>query len=596
MNRIGYFSKNAYFYTAAALFAAVAFTPALAQQNSTYRGSIVTDWTSHHVNFSDAGTLMDAMMNGRREQWQRIVNDPRYQMQQIRHHADMNFNAQGNHGGPPSSPGPKKTEKPALHRDWAVQIAPAGYGVAAWAYPAKYSFNPAAAPSCTNDYVVYPVNANGSGTQANIVGVNNLYAGSCTSGSVPSALFAYKVGTGQVFNSPVLSLDGTKIAFVETITGGSRFHVLTIDQSGNSGCTANTSPCNGAAYDTPAVPGVNNSAVDTAITMSRGVTDTYSSPFVDYEDDVAYVGDDTGRLHKFTGVFYGTPTEVTTNGWPLTVTTGANSGLGLTSPVYDSNSGDIFVATQYTGAYNMTGTLYCINGAATTASFCSTSSIAVGTNISDGPIVDSTWEQVILTADNSGTTNMILFQTPVNFSSSVSVPYGAAGTYHYHGAFDNAYFTDVSTGHMYACGNLASAATPVLFRVGFSSSGVMNPSPDNGSFQLVTTGGSGPGVSCSPLTEFYNPTEGNDYLFLDVAYDGVGDCGDVACVMNFALPTSAPFTFPTAPYAAPLEENYDYSFSAIIIDNYSNAAGASQIYFGDLGAGMGVQVSQKTLN
>ena len=34
-----------------------------------------------------------------------------------------------------------------------------------------------------------------------------------------------------------------------------------------------------------------------------------SSPYVDYASDVLYVGDDSGNLHKFTGVFNGTPAE-----------------------------------------------------------------------------------------------------------------------------------------------------------------------------------------------------------------------------------------------------------------------------------------------
>ena len=585
------------------LLIAGVFAPSLAQQNSTHRGSVVTDWTSRHVLFSDAGTLTDAVMNGRRERWERIVDDPRYQMQQIRRHApaarlaaDSEFHSYDPMRGRPSPPQPQKSK---IHQDWSVTIASTGYGVADWAYPAKYSFDPLAAPSCTSDYVVYPIWENGSSSQANIVGVNNLYNGTC-SGTVPSVLFAYEVGTGQVYNSPVLSLDGTKIAFVETISGGSKFHVLTIGNDGNAGCATHIAPCNGASYDAPAVPGVNNNAADVAITMSGDVSDTFSSPFIDYTHDIAYVGDDSGYLHKFTGVFTGTPAEVTTNGWPLQVSTDANAGLGLTSPTYDSVSQDIFVATQYPGggAAATNGTLYCINAAAPTATSCTTPSIPVGTNIFDGPTVDSTWEQVFVTADDPTDTNMILFQTPTTFGSSVTVDYGAAGTNHYTGAFDNAYFTSVSTGHLYACGNLDAAATPVLFRVGFNSSGVMNGSPDSGSFQLVKSGDSGANVSCTSLTEFYNVNQSTDYLFLGVEYYGFEgsnpSCGGVACMMSFTLPTSSPFTFPSGPTAT-LTENYGYAFSSIVVDNYSSATGASQVYFGNIGEGAGIQASQSGL-
>jgi hypothetical protein len=599
MKRLSNFSGKRFLFAASTLLVASIWTPTFAQQNLTYRGSVVTDWTSRHVLFSDSGTLTDAM-NGSRDRWERIVNDPRYQWQQIRRHvpaaqlatdsAVRYSDPMRGRQSPPPPPNPKETENGPIHRDWAVKIASpdSGAGVEPWTFPAKFSFDPAAQPSCTSDYVVYPVDANGSSTQANIVGVNNLYSGTCT-GTVPSALFAYEVGTGQVFNSPVLSVDGTKIAFVESIPGGSKFHVLTIGTDGNSGCAANSNHCNGAAYNTPAVPGVNNNANDVAITMSGGVSDSFSSPFVDYEHEVAYVGDDNGYLHKFTGVFSGSPTEVTTNGWPLSV---APTGTMLTSPTYDSVSQDVFVAQQGTSS----GTLYCVNAASATAAFCSTPSITVGSNILDGPIVDSTWEQVFVTGDDPTDTNTVLVQTPVDFSSSRTVTYGVAGTNHWDGAFDNAYFTSVDTGHMYACGNLTSAPTPVLFRVGFNSSGIMNTSADSGSFQLVETGESGTAVSCTPLTEFYNAGTTTDYLFLAVENGGFAtgtpNCGGNACVMSFSLPASAPFTFPTGPVATFTEDEGGNPFSAIIVDNYSTEPGTSQIYFGDSNQNAGVQLSQ----
>ena len=74
------------------------------------------------------------------------------------------------------------------------------------------------------------------------------------------------------------------------------------------------------------------------VSIQRDVTGYRSAPFVDYANDVIYVGDSVGSLHKFTGVFNGTPAEVTA-GWPIVV----NSTHALTSPVYDSASGNIFV-------------------------------------------------------------------------------------------------------------------------------------------------------------------------------------------------------------------------------------------------------------
>ena len=50
--------------------------------------------------------------------------------------------------------------------------------VAPYMFPAKYSFDINATPSCTNDYVVFGLNVAGATPgQANLVGVNNLYSG-----------------------------------------------------------------------------------------------------------------------------------------------------------------------------------------------------------------------------------------------------------------------------------------------------------------------------------------------------------------------------------------------------------------------------------
>ncbi len=71
---------------AAALVAVLLLTPAVAQQTPQHVG-IVSDWSSQHVVFSNPGTFQDAAKNGTVQQWLRIVNDPRYRMQQLKRHA-----------------------------------------------------------------------------------------------------------------------------------------------------------------------------------------------------------------------------------------------------------------------------------------------------------------------------------------------------------------------------------------------------------------------------------------------------------------------------------------------------------------------------
>ena len=610
MQQCSLFSKSDFRFGAMALLTACVVITGCAMQNqsssavgasgstasgmSNTRIGVVTDWTSHNVIFSNPGTLQDAITKGRREEWQHIVSDPRYQMQLAR----RNTRTVGQMVTPLSASseeaeantadasrfkfpgiGPRWPRLPLanqpLNNDWEVQIAGgAGGSVAADMYAAKYSFSPIGDPDCTSDYVVFPVSANGQNTQqGNIVGFNNLYSGTCT-GTVPTPLFFYFVGTGAIKTSPVLSLDGTKIAFVESVTGGSRFHVLTIDQRGNSGCP--NDPCNGSNFNNTAVPGVNNSAVDVPITMSGNVSDTRSSPYVDYTNDIAYVGDDNGVLHKFTGVFTGTPAEVTTAPWPFTVAGGAI----LTSPVFDSGlSQNIFVGGS-------DGNLYCVT---TAGAACPTPSIVVGTGstpaILDGPLVDSTTEKVFVEA-NTGS-NAQLTEATAGLGARIDVNIGLNGTDLYNGAFDNSYFTSGGTGNLYVCGNLSTAATPQLYQVAISGGLI---SGTTASLQLVRTGQTGPSNDCTPFTEIFNTSLNEDLLFAGVKDNGApAACDQNTCILSTILPTSG---LPTAILGLHNSSFGPNGLSGIIIDNVSGVTGASQIYFGNLQNNSAVQASQ----
>lgn len=138
---------------------------ALAQSSNQ---GIVDDWSSHHVIFSSPGTLQDAVKNGKGERWQRIVNDPRYRMQQARQRIPMAGQTatptvgvprssevapvDSNAGDETASLRSRRFKKTSLHADWNVPLAPSGSGngVALGAAPAKYSFDITSAPACTD--------------------------------------------------------------------------------------------------------------------------------------------------------------------------------------------------------------------------------------------------------------------------------------------------------------------------------------------------------------------------------------------------------------------------------------------------------------
>jgi hypothetical protein len=356
------------------------------QPASKHHVGMVDDWSFHHLVFSNPGAYEQVAKDpAAYSRWLNIQYDTRYILQQSKRTATANLTAAMLRLLPKPKPKPKpQPPEVSLKRDWSV---PLGGNVAAAMYPAKYTWDVNATPDCTKDVAVYPVNATPSGSLANLVGFNNLYSASTGTnycpGTLPSFIFAYEVGTGPIKTSPAISLDGTQVAFVESASAAV-FHVLTRGTGTECG-----SPCN-ATHAVVPQSGASN-AVDTKITMNGSVGVTLSSPFIDYNDYIAYVGDDNGKLHKFTGVFNGSPAEVVggTPSWPIAV---APAGTILTGPIYDGSTnifvggsdGNLYAVNASTGAVRMA----VINGRNYSGGACSG-------KILDAPVVDSTLGTVI---------------------------------------------------------------------------------------------------------------------------------------------------------------------------------------------------------
>jgi hypothetical protein len=188
-------------------------------------------------------------------------------------------------------------KKPPLRRDWSVSLG-AG-SVAPNNFPAKYSFDINATPDCLNDYVVFALNVAGvTNGQANIVGVNRLYSGpGGICGANPNINWAYNGSTsgGSVLTSPVMSLDGTKIAYVESAAASAIFHVLTLGPSAGTVTKAAAPTANGSCLAA--------SSCLKSVTFSSTATATLASPWVDYETDKGFVGTDDGKIYKISCVF-----------------------------------------------------------------------------------------------------------------------------------------------------------------------------------------------------------------------------------------------------------------------------------------------------
>jgi hypothetical protein len=429
-----------------------------------------------------------------------------------------------------------------MKRDWSQSMG-SGATVGAQNYPAKYSFN-ATTANCASaaqpDYVVYGTGLTGSATQASIAAYDNLYAG--CSGIVPMVYWAYNTG-GTVTTSPVLSIDGTQIAFVQTDASGHGNLVLlrwaasatetiggplTLTRLPNSSYFGCAAPC----------------MTSTVLTDSGGTADadTNSSVFYDYADDIAYVGDDAGWLHKITPVFNGVPAEVRIAGWPVQVNPGAPTAL--TSPVYDGTSGRVFLAD--TGGF-----LYRVGpGTAFVASsqLDFSSEFDGGPGIVQGPIIDSTAEVVYVFAPSDGTGGCPIGETLYDcagvYELQVDFPGGNTGVEAvvgastvepaepnplYLGAFDSTYENSVNaTGHLYVCGN--TGGSPILYQVTIQGGvlGSVKPGP------VLSTSISTP---CSPVTDILNPNVSSgatEWIFASAQDGGASSaCSSGGCVFNF---------------------------------------------------------------
>jgi hypothetical protein len=485
---------------------------------------VITDWSQRHLIFSQPAT---------EEQAARLQQDPRYWLQRRRSELAaqspvMPHMEQGN--DPPQEP----------HGDWSENMG-AGATVGAGNFPAKYSLSLRSA-ACGNaakpDFVVYSTGLQGQSPAgsgpASLVAYDNIYSGCIAYGSVPSVYWAYDT-LGTVLTSPNFSLDGTQVIFVQTdtITGGGELVLLkwaasTTETVTNPGAPTRETPS--TYFHSCSLPCMTT----LPLTTSHGAldNDTTSSVFYDYLDDVAWVGDAAGYLHKFTPIFKGTPAEVTSGGWPKQVNSGTKA---LSDPVFDHGSGNVFVG-------DLGGFLYRVN--ATTAAVTASAQLDFGTGIVEGPIVDSTagLVYVFVSSDHSGlcagganctrvyqlTTSFAAGTTGNEVKAGASTTTGTTPNPLYIGAFDSTYENSANaTGNLYVCGD--TGGKPTLYRIPIKA-GAMSAAATGPALASATT-------PCSPVTDILNPNASGgatEFLFASAQASGTATvCAAGGCLMNF---------------------------------------------------------------
>ena len=636
----------------AAILAAATAAPG---QNSA-AGGYPDDWSHHHAVFSYPGTSVDAMRRGDYARWARIVNDPRYVLQQRQRaaaaHSGFAWHPERRDRGvepPPPDPrghdhepeagfprgvmpaiavgderhephphephhhrGPQKGAPNNLDLDWSVNLgsgATLGLGV----YPAKFSFNISSANcgnAATPDFVVYSTSLAGSGvsgsTQASIVAFDNLYTG--CGGTNPSVYWAYDTAGGAVLTSPTFSLDGTKVAFVQSKGSAASLVVVKWAASGSETPSSPDVLSSNGAFPSCTAPCM------IVLPFSGGANDTGSSVFPDYGSDAIYVGDDGGKLHKFTSVFGGTPTEAG-GVWPVSVST-----MGLSSPVFDPGSGNVFVGDYLpAGGTNCAtsgcGFLYKVN--ASSGAVTQSARLDYVFGIVGAPLLDigAGTIYVFAGADDGFQSTLSpcgsrvpcsgVFQLSNGFvagASGTEVKVGNGFEFMLPGALDNAFYASANpgspTGNLYVVGNTGTANN-TLYRIPIAANVMGAPVSGPAISTNFTNGFFGAGMG---LTEVFS--NAHDYIFTSaLLFAAPAACTSSltqGCVMGFdvTIGTLPPAATPTG---ATAEAG---GVSAIIIDNtVTGLGGASNIYYTPLAnqacttggtGGCAIQISQSS--
>jgi hypothetical protein len=220
----------------AALLLAACFTPsAFGQGIARPDGSLPVpmDWSSKHVLFTADFTSKQAV---------KMLNEPRVYAQWHLH-----GDAPADSGLMRRLPTPPRRPWREMRRDWAVSLG-AG-GVAQGMSPAKYAFNVNAAPSCTSDFVVFPINAPTGNTRANVIGT-----------------FSGEPAAGQTTAITITPTGGT----ATTLT-------LTSSASSNTGLNfelSATVATNAANLATAINRNLSNNALDRVVAVASGDTVT----------------------------------------------------------------------------------------------------------------------------------------------------------------------------------------------------------------------------------------------------------------------------------------------------------------------------------
>lgn len=481
--------------------------------------------------------------------------------------------------------------------DWSINL---GAGtVSPHQSPAKYGFDVNAQPDCVNDYVVFGLNVAGvSGGQANLLGINQLYSGTNPTGycgTTPHVNWAYNGSTagGSILTSPALSLDGTKIAYIESTANSSILHVLTWKAGQGTSATSAANPTRVGSCTA-------SSSCLASLTYSAISTTTLASVWPDYSSaDKGFVASDDGKLYRISCLFHCPLNTNPTVDWVFTLPVAGTGGkLPMpTIPVYDG-SRYVFIADQLGEAWSVdvsgttpvlaAGPLMVGGGGCTTANPpgrtgtplpCTANGGSFG--IPDGIMVDTSAGKAFAFSGNDGVSAVVV-QMNFNLTGVVRDRVGLGGVGNasinvglHLGQPDNNYWVNPTLGRLFLCGTGTGNTQPWDYWIGFTNYPTMNSTVTQAPFANIPVAG----APCTAFTEFYNPSlnlggNPNDHdLLMSGVIDPTNGLIITDDISNGSIAGPLNFVF------------YPGGISDIVIDNTATPIGfpqASSMYFSTL--------------
>jgi hypothetical protein len=380
--------------------------------------------------------------------------------------------------------------------------------------------------------------------------------------------------------SPVLSLDGNVLYVFQSRpsgNGGPILHAINVNNITTTPGAYNFSTQTWTSVHTLAAPNGTATSEQLFQITFAGITNSVSSPYLDYAGNQIFFGDSAGRIRRVRNVHLTTASQDTTN-FPVQCGTST-----LQPPVFVN---DQIVTTSANGS------IYRINTAGSTPYSC-VASAQGGTGAVPGgglsaPVIDVVNEKIIITTNEASGFNArgigvfdLMFASGATYDSAAYLGPGDNNIAPQSPSFDEQFWS-TNNGNMYAVGAPSTGTGTYLVRIPYNGGVLGTPA----GYATLRRSGGAASVAHSPVTQFLtaSPTNpdfifvgggGGTYLFMNRISSGFGgtETAPVNMASWFAVPGGV--------------------ISGISIDtrtsNMTGTTATANVYFGTVGVGTTTQ-------